>query len=172
MFPGEPDTFASYGFGWANASNTPFRKYKKWIHEGGCASPLIAHWPAVIKDHGVLRHQVSHVIDLMATCVDISGATYPETFNGNTILPKEGVSLVPAFEDKPLNRPAPLFWEHFGNRGMRDGRWKLVAGKSGNWELYDMEKDRTELNDLADAHPERVNEMIAAYNAWAKRVGV
>ncbi len=172
VFPGEPDTYASYGYGWANASNTPFRKYKKWIHEGGVASPLIAHWPAVIKDQGALRHQVSHVIDLMATCADISGADYPETFNDHAILPKEGVSIAPAFVDKPLNRPAPLFWEHIGNRGMRDGRWKLVAGKNGAWELYDLEKDRTELNNLAAEHPDRCRQMIADYETWAIRVGV
>ncbi|HEX71780.1 MAG TPA: arylsulfatase, partial [Candidatus Hydrogenedentes bacterium] len=121
VFPGEPDTYAAYGYGWANASNTPFRKYKKWIHEGGIASPLIAHWPAGIAGRGALRHQVAHVTDLMATCVDIADAAYPETRNGHDILPMEGVSLAPAFADKPLERTAPLFWEHIGNRGMRDG---------------------------------------------------
>ena len=172
VFPGEPDTYAAYGYGWANASNTPYRKYKKWIHEGGAATPLIAHWPERIKEHGALRHQIGHIIDFMATCLDIAGAEYPETFNGHDITPLEGVSLVPAFQDKPLERAAPLYWEHLGNRGIRDGKWKLVAGKDAPWELFDMERDRTETNNIADDHPDRVAAMTADYETWAERVGV
>lgn len=172
VFPGGPDTYASYGHGWANASNAPFRRYKKWIHEGGAATPLVAHWPAGIAERGGIRHQVGHIIDFMATFVDMAGAVYPEAFNGHAITPMEGVSLLPAFADRPLERTAPLFWEHLGNRGMRDGNWKLVAGDDAPWELYDMERDRTETNNLSDAHPERVAAMNAAYDAWAARVGV
>ncbi len=172
ILPGGPDTYASYGYGWANASNTPFRRYKKWIHEGGAASPLIAHWPAGIAARGEIRHQVGHIIDLMPTCVAIAGATYPEQFNDRTITPHEGVSLLPAFENQPLERNAPLFWEHFGNRGMRDGDWKLVAGKDEPWELYDMRRDRTETRNLIEEHPDRAAAMAADYDAWAARVGV
>ncbi len=172
VFPGEPDTYAAYGYAWANASNTPYRKYKKWIHEGGSATPLIAHWPDGIQEQGALRHQMGHIIDFMATCVDLAGAEYPETFNGHEIIPLEGISLAPAFANDPLERNAPLFWEHLGNKGIRDGKWKLVADGDADWELYDMEKDRTEINNLAGDHPDRVAHMDAAYNAWAERVGV
>lgn len=172
VFPGAPDTYASYGYGWANASNTPFRRYKKWIHEGGAATPLVAHWPRGITERGGLRHQVGHIIDVMATCVDMAGAAYPDQYNGHEITPMEGVSLLSAFGGRPLVREAPLFWEHLGNRGMRDGDWKLVAGRNAPWELYDMAGDRTETRDLAAANPERAAAMAASYDAWAERVGV
>ncbi len=108
----------------------------------------------------------------MPTCVAIAGATYPEQFNDRAITPHEGVSLLPAFENQPLEREAPLFWEHFGNRGMRDGDWKLVAGKNEPWELYDMKRDRTETRNLIEEHPDRAAAMAADYDAWAARVGV
>ncbi len=171
VLPGPPDTYASYGIGWANASNTPFRLYKKWAHEGGTATPLIAHWPRRITDPGAIRHQVGHVIDLMATCVDIAGAEYPKKFGGHDILPLEGKSLVPAFEGKSIDRDA-LYWEHFGNRAVRTGPWKLAAEAKGKWELYHIETDRTELHDLAEEHPELVQKLAALWDAWAERTFV
>lgn len=169
IMPGPEDTFISYGMGWANTSNTPFREYKHFVHEGGISTPLIAHWPAGISRRGELEHQPGHLIDIMTTCVALSGASYPTMNKDRPILPMEGRSLVPAFAAKPISREA-IFWEHEGNRALRVGNWKLVAKyPAGKWELYDMENDRTELHDLADAQPQRAQEMARQWEAWAKR---
>ena len=174
VMPGGADTYIGYGLNWANVSNTPFREYKHWEHEGGISTPLIAHWPKGIakEAHDKLNATPTHLIDLMATCVDLAGATYPREHNGNAVQPMEGVSLAPAFSGKPIARPQPLFWEHEGNRAIRSGEWKLVSKHPGGWELYHMTTDRTEMNDLAAQQPERVKEMAALWDAWAKRVGV
>jgi arylsulfatase len=108
----------------------------------------------------------------MATCVDVAGATYPKQKDGEPIQPMEGVSLRPAFEAKPLPRTVPLFWEHEGNRALRQGRWKIVAKHNRPWELYDIESDRSELKDLAAGQPDRVKEMVALWDTWAARCGV
>src|SRR5665213_1540264 len=169
VMPGPRDTYIAYGQGWGNVSNTPFREYKHFVHEGGISTPLIAHWPAAIARKGELEHQCGHLIDIMATCIDLAGAKYPAEFNGHDITPPEGVSLMPAFEGKPL--PArQIFWEHEGNRAMRDGKWKLVAKyPAGRWELYDMDADRTEMHDMAATEPQRLSEMREKWEAWAKR---
>ena len=129
-------TGIGYGSAWANASNTPFRMYKHYDHEGGIATPLIAYWPDGIKDAGALRTQVGDIIDLMPTVAELGGATYPTQFNGHAIDPMEGRSLVPAFANKPIDRPA-LFWEHEGNRAVRIGDLKLVSLEGKPWELYE-----------------------------------
>ena len=175
VLPGAADTYHGYGEAWANVSNTPFREYKHWVHEGGISTPLIAHWPQGIPAtrQGLTEPQPAHLIDLMATAVDLAGAEYPRRFDGYDIVPMEGVSLTPAFSGEPLGRPGPIFWEHEGNRAVRDGRWKLVAkGPGGPWELYDMRADRTETRDLAAAHPERTAKMVRQWEAWADRAGV
>jgi len=171
VMPGPADTYIAYGKPWANASNTPFRLYKHWVHEGGISTPLIAHWPARIKAHGKLRYQAGHLIDIMATCVDVSGAHYPARYKGNAIMPMEGRSLVPAFDNKAIGRDA-IYWEHEGNRAVRVGKWKLVSRHPGGWELYDLEADRTELNNLAEKHPKKMAELKAMYESWAERCGV
>jgi arylsulfatase len=171
VMPGPPDTYIAYGKPWANASNTPFRRYKHWVHEGGIATPLIAHWPAQIKARGKLRDQPGHVIDLMATCADVAQAQYPAKYDGHKITHLEGKSLVPAFTDQAIDREA-IYWEHEGNRAVRRGKWKLVAKNKGDWELYDMEQDRTELNDLAKERPKITKQLTAMYESWAKRSNV
>jgi arylsulfatase len=171
VMPGSADTYIAYGRPWANSSNTPFRLYKHWVHEGGISTPLIAHWPACIKAHGKLRRQPGHLIDIMATCVDVAGAEYPSEYKGNKITPMEGKSLVPAFDNKPIQREA-IYWEHEGNRAVRQGKWKLVSKHPGQWELYDIEADRTELTDLAQKYPQKVEQLEALYKSWAARCGV
>lgn len=166
---GPEETYIAYGRDWANVSNTPFRLYKHYVHEGGISAPLIAFWPKGIDGHGVLDQQPAHLIDVMATCIELSGATFPAEQNGEKTVPLQGVSLVPAFHQHDLKRTKMLFWEHEGNRAVRDGKWKLVAvGADGPWELYDMEKDRTELHDLSKDQPDRVKAMADAWQKWAE----
>ena len=169
--PGTAESLVHYGTCWANVSDTPFRKHKGLIHEGGIATPLIAHWPEGISAEmrGKIATEPAHLIDLMTTVVDISGATYPATFKGHKIIPMEGKSLLPVLQGKPFHRDTPLFFEHTGNRGIRLGKWKLVAVRRKPWELYDMQADRTERNNIAAEHPEKVKELALLYNAWADR---
>jgi arylsulfatase len=169
--PGGEDTYQSYGTAWANLSNTPFRLYKHWIHEGGIATPLIVHWPEAIREKGALRHNPGQLPDIMATILEVTGASYPSTYRGNDILPCEGESLVASFHSSSQER-GPLFWEHEGNAAVRVGKWKLVRKYPGPWELYDMDADRTEMHDLAAQQPERVKDMAEQYAAWAERCGV
>jgi arylsulfatase A-like enzyme len=171
VMPGPADTYIAYGKPWANASNTPFRLYKHWVHEGGISTPLIVHWPARIKVHGEFRRQPGHLIDIMATCVDVAGAKYPTEYKGHEIIPMEGKSLQPAFDNKPIEREA-IYWEHEGNRAVRQGKWKLVSKRPGGWELYDLEADRTELHNLAQQRLQKVEQLKAVYEHWAKRCGV
>ena len=172
VMAGPDGTYIAYGRGWANVSNTPFREYKHWVHEGGIATPLIAHWPAGIKGKGKLTSQPGHLIDLMATCVDLAEAEYPSKVNGHAIKPLEGKSLRPAFLKQKIQRDA-LYWEHEGNRAVREGDWKLVAkGPAGDWELYNLRKDRTEQTNLAATHPELTVRLAAKFDAYAKRADV
>ncbi len=170
--PGGVDSYMSYGQSWANASNTPFRLFKKYTHEGGISTPLIAYWPAVIKEKGKLTNQVGHIIDIMATCADVAGAQYPQSFNGKKITPVEGKSLLPIFQGKRRTGHDYLFWEHQKHEAVRHGKWKLVAEKRGKWELYDLERDRSEMNNLIDQYPEIARRLKGKYDDWASRVGV
>lgn len=182
VMPGPPESYTAYGLPWANASNTPFREYKHWVHEGGISTPLIVHWPEGLKHQNEFRKQPAHLIDIMATCVDVAEASYPDTHKDQTIIPMEGLSLIPAFDNKELGRKA-LFWEHEGNRAVRMGKWKLVSRADdnsfiwdktaeldlSNWELYDMDKDRTEMNDISGDQAELVSEIADMWLEWAKR---
>jgi len=167
--PGPADTWIGYGEAWANVSNTPFRLYKHFVHEGGISTPLIAHWPRGITRQGALETTPGHLIDVMATCVDAAQATYPATRGATKIQPMEGRSLLPAFAGKAVQREA-LFWEHEGNRALRLGDWKLVSkGPEGPWELYDLKRDRSELRDLAVPEAARTKEMATLWQRWAER---
>jgi arylsulfatase len=168
---GGPGSYISYGSGWANASNTPWRLYKHYNHEGGIATPFIAHWPAGVKRRGELDPRPAYLTDVMPTCLELAGAAYPQRHDGHEVLPPEGVSLLAAFRGEPA-RPRMLFFEHEGNRAVRDGAWKLVALRGKPWELYHIETDRGELKDLAGEQPERVERLARAWDAWAERCNV
>ena len=166
VMAGAGDTYIGYGEAWATVSNTPFRKHKHWTHEGGISTPLIAHWPAGITRKGELESTPGHLIDLMATAVDLSKTTYPAN-----VKPMEGRSLAPLFTGGRIEREA-IYWEHEGNRAVRMGDWKLVAEHAKPWELYNIARDRSEQHDLSQQETERVNQMAALYVAYAKRANV
>lgn len=160
--PGPEDTYASYGVPWANLSNTPFRRYKRWVHEGGISTPLIVHWPAGDIGQGSIVDSPAQLVDIVPTILDAAGLE-PS--------PSEGRSLLPAFcGESPA--PVPLYWEHTGNSAIRLGQWKLVRAFPGDWELYDMDTDRSELDDVAHQHPAVCVELISRWESWATRVGV
>ncbi len=169
---GGPDSYVSYGSGWANAGNTPWRLYKHYEQEGGIRTPMIVHWPDGLKTRpGATTNQVGSVLDFMPTVLQLCGATYPETHNDSDILPEEGESLVPMFTGQTLP-PRTLYQEHEGNRLMRQGHWKLVALATKPWELYDLAQDPTEMHDLASTDPARVQTMAADWDLWAARSDV
>jgi len=185
--PGDESTYQSYGVAWANLSNTPFRLYKHWTHEGGIATPFIVHWPDGLDARNELRHQPAQLTDVMATLIDITGVDYPAEHAGHPVCPPEGSSLMPVLEDDSPRPDATLFFEHEGNAAVRRGKWKLVRnftaavsgrisfnepGARGDWELYDMDADRSEMHNVVDEHPQLVKEMAEAYEAWANHVGV
>ncbi|MQG56669.1 MAG: arylsulfatase [SAR202 cluster bacterium] len=169
--PGPADTFMSYDLPWANASNTPFRRFKRWTHEGGISTPFIMSWPAKQGETGIV-HAPVHLIDVAATCLDVASGVYPTEMNGHETTPLEGESLLPVMADHSWRRDRPIFWEHEGSRAVRMGQWKLVAEVGGDWELYDMDEDRTELNNLAGNEQTRVRDMSRMYDEWAGRCGV
>jgi arylsulfatase len=165
--PGTADSYMSYGQSWANLSNTPFRMYKHWVHEGGISTPLIARWPAGITDKGGITEQPGHIVDIMATCCDLANVDYPSTFKGKKINPLRGNSLVPIFNGEIREPHNCIFWEHEGNRAVRMGDWKIVGKKGQKWELYNMITDRTELNDLSNDSTVLLQKMANAYEQWA-----
>jgi arylsulfatase A-like enzyme len=177
---GTPATTESYRVAWANASNTPFRLYKSYVHEGGISSPLIINWPkGLTAAKGSITKTISHVIDLMPTCLDLAGATYPKQFAGKDLVALAGVSLVPMFAGKDVTREEDaLYFEHEANRAIRKGKWKLVSRSAprppytGPWELYDLERDRSELHDLAAQNPDLVEELSTQWDTWAKQNNV
>lgn len=158
------------GLQWAGACNTPYRKYKHFVHEGGACTPMIAHWPAGIAENsrGSLVHQPAYLQDFMATVLDLSGGSYPKD-----LPPCKGVSIAPvlAGSAKPIHSET-LFWEHEGNAAARSGSWKLVREYEQPWELYDLASDRTELHDLSDQHPDRKKDLIQQWESWATETGV
>lgn len=170
LMPGPESTYQSYGRAWANLSNTPFREYKHWVHEGGISTPLIIHWPAGLAGGG-LCSTPAQLTDVLPTLLEAAGAAYPRQRHGIPVPPAEGRTMLPALRgETPGERT--LFWEHEGNCAVRRGRWKLVRKYGSAWELYDIEADRAEHDDLADQNPDLVSELARAYDAWAQRCGV
>ncbi|MEZ4995180.1 MAG: arylsulfatase [Saprospiraceae bacterium] len=164
---GSPRSFAAYGEAWANVSNTPYRKYKSMEHEGGLLTPLIAHWPDGLPQRGLITHEPAHIMDLMATCLDLAGIDYPDSLNNASTLPPAGKSFLPQLRGNKADPERTLFWEHEGNKAVRRGSWKLVKQHQGDWELYNITDDPVELHDLSVEYPERVQALSTAYEAWA-----
>jgi arylsulfatase len=168
---GLPGTYISYGSGWAMTSNTPLNLYKHYIHEGGISTPFIMHWPDGIKDPGTIDKRPAHIMDVMPTCIEVSGAVYPRSSKGTEVLPLEGISLVTVMKHLETV-PRTLGFEHERNRGYLTGEWKIVseAYRGNQWELYNIEEDRLEQNNLAEIFPGKVEELAYEYKAWAERV--
>jgi arylsulfatase len=161
--PGSAGSYLCLGPGWSTASNTPFRRHKIWVHEGGISTPLIVHWPRGIASRGEWRPDAGHVVDLAPTVLELAGAKTDVRPAGAPPFP--GRSLVPAFARNKALEHEYLFFHHAGNRALRLGDWKIVSAKDNNedWELYDLAKDRSETTNLAAERPERVREMVARW---------
>jgi arylsulfatase len=174
VLPGPQTAHAGIGPQWANVSSTPFRYWKSKEHEGGISTPFIAYWPKMIEAKKVVNQVPAHVIDLMATCLEISGAKYPDTFEGNSITPSPGKSLIPVFTGKIKTQlHDELFWEHNGAAALRQGDWKIVrVDAKDKWELYNLAEDRSETNDLAAKFPEKVSQMQMKWNQFANKYAV
>ena len=175
--PGGPETYASYGRPWANLSNTPFREFKHWVHEGGIATPFIVHWPAGLGVEGSVVHAPHQLPDVMATVLDVTDACYPPT-GSEGVHPCEGSTMLPSWRGEQPHPDRALHFEHEGNGAIRVGDDKLVRRyhedqrRDGPWELYDLAVDRTEQHDLARERPDRVTELAGRWQQWADRCGV
>lgn len=169
---GHPGSYVAYKKPWAIASNTPFRRYKRWLEEGGMVTPMIAHWPQGISQKGITK-ETGHVVDLMATCIELAETSYPEYFHGKSIKPMRGKSLAPVFKGEELDKNRDIFWEHFGHQAMRRGDWKIISkAPEFEWELFDLSQDPTELTEIGAKNPEVLEEMTNDYANWAEKVGV
>ena len=168
---GGPTSNIFVGLNWATLQNTPFRYFKHFTEEGGIATPLIAYWPKGIdpKLHGSIVREPGHLVDVMPTLTELTGAKYPTRFEGHDIRPMSGRSFAPALVGQKLTRGVPIFWEHEGNKAVRDGKWKLVAQFEQPWQLYDMEADRTETRNLAAANPDITARLAKQWEDWAAR---
>ena len=173
IMPGSETTIQSVGIGWANAQNTPFRLFKHYVHEGGISTPLILQWPDKIKKRGELINHPGMLMDIMATCISVSGTHYPERFNGNKTIPVEGYDLMPLIIQGEKTKREAMYWEHEGNRAIRQGPWKLVSiQKTRKWELYNIDNDRNESSDLSEKYPDIVKELSHKWEEWALKSNV
>lgn len=161
--PGSAESFLCLGPGWSKVGNTPFRRHKTWVHEGGISTPMIAHWPKGIVERGQLRHQPSHVIDIAPTLLDLAGGSWPTTLQGLKVPQMAGVNIAGTFSGHEAISRDSLWWLHEGNRALRQGDWKAVAAKGQLWELYDLANDRSESFDLAAKYPLRLKEMVSEW---------
>lgn len=167
--PGPADNFVTAGPAWSNVSNGPFREHKQSNYEGGISSPLIVWWPGVISPTGTVNPELSHITDITATCLDVAGVAYPQPFTNRNVLPLAGQSLLPILKGGHRIGHASLCWATSAARAVRVGPWKLVSAKNGPWELYDLNVDRTELNNLAKQQPERVTSMNNLFEEWSNK---
>ncbi|RIJ48185.1 arylsulfatase [Maribellus luteus] len=171
--PGAETTWNYIGNAWASAVNTPFRYWKKESYEGGSATPFIVHWPAKLKQQeNTINRGLAHVIDILPTCLELSGSTYPETVNGRKAVPPVGKNLLPLLFNETESIHDTLYWEHEGGRAIRMGDWKMSALPNREWELFNLAADHTETNDLSAELPEKVKEMDEAWKSWANSIGV
>jgi arylsulfatase len=171
--PGAETTWNYIGDAWASASNTPFRFWKMESYEGGTATPFIVHWPSGLKekDNTIIR-TVAHVMDIMPTCLEVSGVTFPDSINGVQALPPEGKSLVSLLKGETTSAHDTLYWEHQQGRAIRAGNWKMSALPHQEWELFNIAEDHTETNNLADKYPEKVRSLDIAWMQWAKELAI
>lgn len=167
--PGPLESYRTMDAPWANLSETPFRRFKMFLHEGGIATPLIAYWSGRLEGSGSTTAELGHVMDFMPTFCELAGVEYPREFEGQRVQPTEGRSLLPTLRGRPREGHDYLFWEHHGHRAVRHGRWKLVGSSVSDWELYDLEADRTETTDLAARMPDKVRELARQYERWVER---
>jgi arylsulfatase len=171
--PGPETTYTGIGAAWASASNTPFRYWKKESFEGGCHTPLIVHWSSGLKvKPGSVTDQVGHVMDIMPTCLELAGARYPAAHQGHALTPLDGGSLAPILAASTRKPHDKIFFEHMGGRAVLAKKWKLVALDGQAWELYDLQEDKTETNNLAGRYPDRVQAMGCQWDEWADQVGL
>ncbi len=168
--PWDPKSYWTYDTGWAHVGNTPFRWYKQNQHEGGISSPMIVSWPGLKTQPGSVTDQPAHLIDFMATCVDLAGADYPVDYNGRAVTPLQGKSLAPIFAGGRRDPHEWLYFQFSNNRAIRKGDMKLASAKGGPWELYDLASDRSELNDLANESPEQAKELRELWHQVAENI--
>jgi arylsulfatase A-like enzyme len=168
VMPGPQTTFSSIGQRWANVSNTPYQYAKAESYEGGVRTPMIAFWPSGLKTpKGGFTDATGHVMDFMATFIELARTKYPTNYKGNVIMPMQGVSLVPAFRSVKARGHALLCNEHFGARYVREGEWKMVSKRNEDWHLFNIDADESEINDLAATHPEIVKRLDQLWQKWA-----
>jgi len=163
---GSMQRYSKLGIDWPNVSNTPFKLYKTNAHKGGTCTPLIAYWPKGIEGKNRISHKVGHFIDFMPTFIDISGAAYPAEFKGEKVVPMQGQSLLPVFQNKEVERRKPIYWSFGKGKAVRYENWRLVSDGGQPWSLYNMVDDKTETNDLSRKHPEVVSKLNKLYQDW------
>ncbi len=169
---GSRNCWSAYGKSWGNVSNTPYRKFKAMVHEGGIITPMVVHWPAGIESKGQLIHDPVHITDLAPTIFSIVKTSYPNFFEGKDLIPQVGENILPIMNGENLPKSKSMFFEHQGNQAVRQGDWKLVRRHKQDWELYNLREDPTELTDLSDRNKDKKQELLTTYRQWAEKNNV